>query len=135
MRKCFSFALTFWLGTSCLLTAFAALAQSNEAPSITPRELHQRREAGKAPLAIDVRTAEEFAAGHIPGAVHIPYDQVAKRIADVEAPHGVAVYCMVGPRARKGEQALLESGYEPVFHLEGGFSAWQAGGLPVEKGR
>jgi phage shock protein E len=129
MRKCFSLALVL-----CLVAAVAALAQSSEAPSITPQDLHQRRQAGKAPLAIDVRTAEEFAAGHIPGAVHIPYEQVAERIGDVDAPDGVALYCKAGPRARKGEKALLEIGYGPVYHLEGGFSAWQASGLPVEKG-
>jgi rhodanese-related sulfurtransferase len=80
----------------------------------------------------DVRTPAEYATGHIPGAVNIPFDQVAKRIADVDAPHGVALYCMMGPRARKGESALLAAGYEEVFHVEGGLAAWQAAGLPVE---
>ena len=75
----------------------------------------------------------EYAAGHIPGAVNIPFDQVAARIREVEAPHGVALYCMVGPRARRGEAALLTSGYESVFHIEGGLAAWEAGGLPVER--
>ena len=130
MRKCFSLALAL-----CLVAAANALAESTEAPSISPQDLQERRDAGKAPVDIDVRTAEEFAAGHIPGAVNIPYDQIAGRIAGVDAPHGVALYCMLGPRARKGEKALLKSGYTPVFHLEGGFSAWQASGLPVAKGR
>ncbi|MCH6548115.1 MAG: rhodanese-like domain-containing protein [Gemmatimonadetes bacterium] len=79
-----------------------------------------------------MRTPEEYASGHIPGAVNIPFDQVARRIAEIDAPHGVALYCMVGPRARKGESALLAAGYEKVFHLEGGLAAWQAAGLPVE---
>ena len=47
---------------------------------------------------------------------------------------GVALYCMVGPRARKGESALLASGYESVLHLAGGLSAWQAKGFPVDTG-
>jgi rhodanese-related sulfurtransferase len=83
-------------------------------------------------VVIDVRTPEEYAAGHIPGAVNIPYDQVAERISEVEAPHGVALYCMVGPRARKGEAALLSAGYTSVLHIEGGLSAWKEAGLPVE---
>ena len=40
---------------------------------------------------------------------------------------------MVGPRARKGEKMLLAAGVETVLHLEGGLSAWEASGLPVER--
>jgi len=102
-----------------------------EAPSISPADLHAQREAGSGPIVIDVRTAGEYDTGHIPGALNIPFDEVADRIDGIEAPHGVALYCMVGPRARKGEAALLESGFEKVFHIEGGLAAWQAAGLPV----
>ncbi len=118
-----------------VLLATPAFAQSEvpaEAPSIAAPELSARRASGTAPVVIDVRTAEEFAAGHIPGALNIPFDQVAQRISEVEAPHGVVLYCMVGPRARKGESALLGAGYTSVLHLEGGLAAWQAAGLPVE---
>lgn len=105
----------------------------SEAPSITAAELSARRETGAAPVVIDVRTPAEFAQGHIPGALNIPFDQVAARISEVDAPHGVALYCMVGPRARKGEAALLSGGYTSVLHLEGGLDAWQTGGFPVER--
>ena len=104
-----------------------------EAPSISPSELDARRAAGMGPIIIDVRTAEEYAMGHITGAVNIPFDEVADRIGEIEAPHGVALYCMVGPRARKGEAALLGAGYTAVLHLEGGLAAWQEAGLPVEQ--
>ena len=106
-----------------------------EAATITPSELSARRDSGTAPVVIDVRTAEEYAIGHVPGAVNIPFDQVAGRISEVAAPHGVALYCMVGPRARKGEAALLASGYTSVLHLEGGLAAWPAAGYPVEGDR
>ncbi len=84
---------------------------------------------------IDVRTREEYASGNIPGALNIPFDQVAERISEIDAPHGVALYCMIGPRARKGEAALLGAGYTSVLHIEGGLAAWKAAGLPVESGR
>jgi phage shock protein E len=119
-----------------LLAAGPALSGSESvplAPSITPAELQSRLESSAAPVVIDVRTPEEYAAGHVPGALNIPFDRVAERISDVEAPHGVALYCMVGPRARKGEAALLASGYTDVLHLEGGLNAWQEGGLPVAR--
>jgi rhodanese-related sulfurtransferase len=118
-----------------LLLAAPAFAESEappEAPSIAPSELSERRSTGTAPVVIDVRTPEEYAAGHIPGALNIPFDQVAERISEVDTPHGVALYCMVGPRARKGEAALLDAGYTSVLHLEGGMAAWQAAGFPVE---
>ena len=118
-----------------LLTA-PAFGQSETplvAPSITASELSERRASGAAPVVIDVRTSEEYASGHIPGALNIPFDQVAQRIFEIEARHGVALYCMVGPRARKGESALLDAGYTSVLHLEGGLAAWQAAGLPVER--
>jgi len=103
-----------------------------EAPNITPTELAARQTSGDAPVVIDVRTAAEFATGHIPGALNIPFDQVADRISEVQAPNGVALYCMMGPRARKGESALLSAGYTSVLHIDGGLSAWKAAGLPVE---
>ena len=116
--------------------AAPAFAESPaEAPSIAPTELSARRAAGTAPIVIDVRTPDEYAAGHIPGAVNIPFDEVAARISEVDAPNGVALYCMVGPRARKGESALLGAGYTSVLHIDGGLAAWQAAGLPVEQSK
>ena len=126
------FAIAIVFGALVATAAFAEDPESTKAPSISAAQLHARRESGAAPVVIDVRTPEEYASGHIPGAVNIPFDQVAQRIAEIDAPHGVALYCMVGPRARKGESALLAAGYEKVFHLEGGLAAWQAAGLPVE---
>ncbi len=126
------FAIAIVLGALVATVAFAEDPESTKVPSISATELHARRESGAAPVVIDVRTPNEYALGHIPGAINIPFDQVAQRIAEIETPQGVALYCMVGPRARKGESALLAAGYEKVFHLEGGLAAWQAAGLPVE---
>lgn len=130
MRMVTAVALLILMGAP---PALAAGEASSEAPSIAASELAERRAKGAAPIAIDVRTAAEYATGHIPGALNIPHDEVASRISDVEAPHGVVLYCMVGPRARLGEAALLSAGYGPVLHLEGGLAAWQAAGLPIEK--
>ena len=129
MRALSIFAAFFFV---LLPPALAGSEGVSEAPSITASDLHERRASGAAPVVIDVRTAEEYATGHIPGALNIPFDEVAQRIAEIDAPHGVALYCMVGPRARKGEAALLSAGYDRVLHIEGGLAAWQAAGLPVE---
>jgi len=125
--------LTIVFTILCLIAGPAFAEPPTEAPDITASDLNARRISGDAPVVIDVRTAEEFATGHIPGALNIPFDEVAERISEVDAPNGVALYCMVGPRARKGETALLASGYVSVFHIDGGLAAWKAAGLPVEK--
>ncbi len=129
------FAIAVVLGTLVATATFAQGPDSTKIVSISAVELHERRESEAAPVVIDVRTPDEYASGHIPGAVNVPFDQVAQRIAEIDAPHGVALYCMVGPRARKGESALLAAGYEKIFHLEGGLAAWQAADLPIERTR
>jgi rhodanese-related sulfurtransferase len=116
-------------------TAIAEEPDPQQAPSVTAAELKKQVDSGRGPIVIDVRTKEEYASGHVPGAVNIPFDEVASRIDELDAPHGVALYCMVGPRARKGETALLAVGYKSVFHLEGGLAAWKAAGFPVEDTR
>jgi rhodanese-related sulfurtransferase len=131
--KCFSIAAI--IGAMVATAAPGKDPDATKVTSISAVELHEQRVSGAAPVVIDVRTPDEYASGHIPGAVNIPFDQVTERIGEIEAPHGYALYCMVGPRARKGESALLAAGYEKIFHLEGGFSAWQAADLPVEGAR
>ncbi|MFK7898892.1 MAG: rhodanese-like domain-containing protein [Myxococcota bacterium] len=102
-------------------------------PSIEPQELAQRLAAGStAPLVLDVRTQAEFDAGHIPGALHIPHDELAGRLNEVDSSNGIAVHCMVGPRARKAEATLASAGVPNIMHLEGGYRAWAKAGLQTE---
>ncbi len=103
-------------------------------PGISPAKLHAEQLKGTAPLVLDVRTPEEFATGHVAGAVNIPHTELGQRLSEVQSEHGVALYCMVGPRARLGEKTLEEAGVQNVLHLEGGLAAWIEAGLPVEQG-
>jgi rhodanese-related sulfurtransferase len=52
---------------------------------ISPQELHQQRDTPKSPTVIDVRSDEEYAAGHLPGAIHMPGDTLAQRLDEI--PH------------------------------------------------
>ena len=85
-----------------------------------------------APLILDVRTPDEFAAGHIPGAVLIPHDQLAARIGELGAPRDVVVYCRSGRRVGLAVPVLEENGFR-AHPLAGSWQAWQAAGLPEEK--
>ena len=116
------------------LAAAVVWAADDQAPSITPQELEARLAAGGAPLVVDVRTPEEYATGHVPGAINVPVDEVAKRAAELTGRGPLALYCARGPRARAGEAALARAGATDLLHLEGGFTAWEAAGLPVARG-
>jgi SulP family sulfate permease len=98
-------------------------------------ELVARIRAGTAPAILDVRSTREFAAGRVPGAVHIPFWRVAARIAEVPAAPGeeLVVYCGHGPRARIAGRALRRRGFTRVAYLDGHFSAWRREGRPEEK--
>lgn len=88
-------------------------------------------ESSQAHLLVDVRTAEEFASGHIPGAVNIPLQELEGRLAEVPADSPVVVYCRSGNRSAQAADLLHEAGYTQVYDL-GGITAWHAQGLPVQ---
>jgi rhodanese-related sulfurtransferase len=81
---------------------------------------------------LDVRTPEEFAAGHVPGAVNIPHDQVAARLAEVPKDKDVVLYCHSGRRAGLAADTLAAHGYKRLSHLEGDMQGWTATGRSVE---
>ena len=80
-------------------------------------------------MLLDVRTDGEWAQARIPGAVHIPMDELTARLDEV--PDRVVCVCAVGARSARVAQFLSAQGYEAV-NLDGGIYAWADDGLPVE---
>ena len=73
---------------------------------------------------VDVRTAEEFASGHVPGAINIPYDQIARRASEIGPPSTpVVLYCRTGRRSGIAVEALQKAGYEKLYDFRS-VSAW-----------
>jgi rhodanese-related sulfurtransferase len=73
---------------------------------------------------VDVRTAEEFASGHVPGAINIPYDQIARRASEIGPPSTpVVLYCRTGRRSGIAVEALRKAGYEKLYDFQS-VSAW-----------
>ena len=108
-----------------------ALTAGARPPEITPRELAARLASDDPPLVLDVRSDAEWRAGHIPGAIHIPFSDFARRRAEVPMNRDVVVHCAIAPRARKSEKMLISIGHQRVIHLTGGFLAWQDDGLEI----
>jgi len=101
---------------------------------IAPQELAERLQKGTAPIILDVRSREEFAGGHIPGAVNIPYDELPAQLNRLPAATSdeIVVHCERGSRAATAEETLSSAGYKNLRDLTGHMQAWQENGLPVE---
>jgi sulfur-carrier protein adenylyltransferase/sulfurtransferase len=86
-------------------------------------------------VLIDVREAEEFEAGHIPGAVHVPRSYLETRIENAVSDRGahVVLYCQSGNRSAWGAHTLKDLlGYENVASMTGGITLWKDRGYEVE---
>jgi rhodanese-related sulfurtransferase len=118
-----------WLGLALVAALACGGGAPAEPPSITPQELLESLDP---PLVLDVRSAEEFASGHVPGAVHVPHDQLAARVSELGAPREVVVYCERGSRASKAAAVLRDAGFA-VQHLAGDMRGWREAGLPIAR--
>ena len=86
-------------------------------------------------LLLDVRPAEEFASGHIPQAVSVPFDRIADSLADVPADAEVVAYCRGGWCVMAHDAVrLLQAHGRTARRLEDGMLEWRVAGLPVEAG-
>ncbi len=84
-------------------------------------EAHRLVEAGA--LLLDVRSPEEYAEGHIEGAVNIPVDDLPRRMAELPAGRPIVVYCRSGMRSARAAEALRAAGRADVHDL-GAMSRW-----------
>ena len=102
--------------------------------SITPVELLERLRRRDSLVVVDVRSASEFAIGHVPGAINIPFSQLGARADEVPGAAGgeVILYCGHGPRAWLAAVALRRRRPTRIAYLRGHWAAWREGGHPVE---
>jgi rhodanese-related sulfurtransferase/DNA-binding transcriptional ArsR family regulator len=95
-------------------------------------ELEARLKAGSV-ILVDVRPAEEYVAGHIPGAISIPHDELEGRLRELPRDQEVVAYCR-GPYCVFADQAVatLKGKRRKARRLEGGLPEWKTAGLAVE---
>jgi hydroxyacylglutathione hydrolase len=102
---------------------------------IDPRELARRIDSGDPPVVLDVRDADEFDRGHIPGSIHIPYGALGDRLEQLGPNDRIAAVCSGGKRSGLAASILQRAGFENVLHVaDGGVRTWERQGNPVEIG-
>ena len=103
---------------------------------VTLQDVKPRLDAGEKLNLIDVREESEFAAGHVPGAVHLGKGiierDVEKQYPDIETE--LILYCGGGYRSALAADALRQMGYTKAISMDGGFRAGREAGCPVEGG-
>jgi rhodanese-related sulfurtransferase len=82
-------------------------------------------------VLLDVREPDEWAAGHAPGALHMPMGEVPARLAELPRDRDVVLVCHGGGRSSRATAWLLDQGYS-CRNLSGGMVAYAAAGLPLE---
>lgn len=112
----------FFLSSALLITGSIISAQT----SISPRDAKTLLSNMTPIVLLDVRTAEEFATGYIPGAILLPYDLITEESAAKAIPEKdtmVIVYCRSGRRSSVAAKTLRALGYTSIRDL-GGINSW-----------
>jgi rhodanese-related sulfurtransferase len=100
------------------------------APQLTPAQAGEAlRDEGA--VAVDVREAEEWHAGHMDGSVWIPLGDLAARAGELPRDRPLLIVCRTGARSGYAADALVAAGYD-ARNLAGGLQQWAAAGLPLE---
>ena len=137
IRAALGAALTAGLLAGCNALAsqdeqIAASVKQSTAPvqTIDAAALAQRIAAGDVRL-VDVRTPEEFAQGHLSGAVNMPIEGFDPAVLADADPARVVLYCRSDRRSGIAAEKLAAATGKPAVHLEGGILAWEAADQPV----
>ena len=112
-------------GAAAVLAALAGCVEQKSGGSAAPSVEQQAwADLAAGATVFDVRTPEEFAGGHLPGAVNIPHDQIAARAAELPAEKGarVILYCRTGRRSGLALETLKGLGYTNAVNA-GGYDA------------
>jgi hydroxyacylglutathione hydrolase len=98
---------------------------------IGPERLAELLEDDAPPLVLDVRRADEYAAGHIAGSLHIPYGELTRRLDELPRDRALATICKGGKRSGLAASVLQREGFETIHVARGGVGTWRAEGRPV----
>ena len=87
---------------------------------------------------LDVRTPEEYAAGHIKGSTllavqDIPEQELGEKLKDIPKDRKILVYCRTDRRSTQASQILVENGFSEVYNMKGGIIGWMNAGYEVVK--
>lgn len=142
MSTACKFALVLLLALICVPASRTKGADSKPAPpatqptvkKITLEEFEKMRK-DKSAVVLDVRTPREFEAGHVPGAVNIPWQSpdFDKQVEKLDKSKTYLVHCYSGSRSAAATKEMSKLNFDHLFDFSGGTRAYQRAKMPVEK--
>jgi phage shock protein E len=136
MRPRYAVAL---LLACCFSIEFAAPSLRAEAKPVVQKvtidEFDKKRQQADA-VVLDVRTPEEFTAGHVPGAMNMDLHdpKFAEKVSKLDKSKTYLVHCAKGYRSGLATQKMSAMGFDNLFDFHGGFTEWENAHKPIEKG-
>lgn len=118
-----------------ILALAVACSQGQNKNVLAPQAFADKLKAASGATLIDVRTAEEFAEGHLSGAKNYDWngEHFEHQVMGLDKSKPVFVYCLKGGRSASAASKLRDMGFSEVYELEGGTAKWQAAKLPLTK--
>lgn len=120
-----------WFGPDAFEAWASARGPLAVTESLDAAEVFARAQRGEVHM-LDVRGTSEYAAGHVPGALHVPLGELGARAGELPRDKPIALYCGGGTRSRIGVSVLRKAGFDQLLDQGGGFAGHVEAGLPVE---
>jgi rhodanese-related sulfurtransferase len=113
----------------------ASSAQQTGTSTLSVAEFEQKLKSTDSAQLVDVRTADEYASGHLTGSQNIDWngEGFEKQIQQLDKTKPVFVYCRSGRRSAEAMNKMNELGFTQVYNLAGGILQWTEEGKPVEE--
>jgi phage shock protein E len=126
--------MSTWLVVLVISQSCMAPTQ-NTSNLLSPQQVAEKKGAQSNLVIVDVRTPDEYAQGHIEGALSINYYDAdwSKQMDQLSKDQPIVVYCAVGGRSGKAFAVLKKLGFKEVYDMKGGFDAWRQQNLPISK--
>ncbi len=122
------------LVTLIALSCFSVLADGPVEPKhVDAQQAAKLLKENKDVVVLDIRTPDEFASGHIAGARNVDYlaSDFGKKVAELDKSKTYLVHCAAGSRSTKSLSTFKKLSFPSIYHLDGGFNAWEKAGNPV----
>ncbi|MBB6176895.1 rhodanese-related sulfurtransferase [Anoxybacillus tengchongensis] len=116
MRKWFSFLLTFlFIVSGCAQDRYTNISVDEAAQMMQKEDV----------VVLDVRTEEEYASGHIPGAILLPLQQLPDRMNELNKNKTYIIVCRSGNRSAQASELLVKEGFTNIYNMTGGMNEWK----------